>query len=288
MSRSKPEFRPRNVIRYFDIRNASLLSGLSVNQVRNLARRGLVPSERSPDNSYRLSFKSLVILRNIKRLMDEGISMRRVLPILAELRTQMPKAESFAGVRLSAIGGRVLVEDQHGVWDARTRQSEILFEPYYVPKPIPMRSVSVRGAVMGKTFDNFTSDDWYNYGIELEENDDSEARGAYKRAIELDSTNFDAQINLGRLFQLDGNLNEAHKCYQLALEVDPGNQTANFNMGTVLDEWGNYEDATEHYLLAPSIADAHYCLWIIYDSKGESEKARKHMSIYAQMTRNPE
>ena len=286
MSRSKPEFTPRNVIRYFDIRTASELTGLTVNQVRNLVKRGLVPSERSTTNIFRLSFKSLVVLRNIRDLMDEGISMRTMLPILTELHAQLPENASFAGVRLSAIGGRVLVEDEYGVWDARTRQSEILFETYNARKPIPMRVVSVRGAVMGKPLEDYSSDDWYNYGIELEESGDSDANDAYERAIELDPDNVDAYINLGRLYQLAGELDHADKFYQKALDLEPGNQIANFNAGTVLDEQSNYDEAIEHYLLAPNIPDAHYCLWTIYDTKGEARKAKKHMVIYKQMLEN--
>ena len=257
-----------------------------MNQVRNLVRRGLVPSRRSAANSYLLEFKSLVILCNIKSLMNEGITMRTMLRLLTELQAALPKDTSFAGVRLSSIGGRLLVEDEYGLWDARTRQSEIMFEPNFPRKPIPMRVASFRGAVMEKAFADYSSDDWYNHGIELEEKGDTDSNAAYERAIKLDPDNVDAHINLGRLHQLDGDLGEANSCYMKALALDPGNQIANFNVGTLLDEVGNFDDAVRHYKLAPSIADSHYCLWIIYDSMGEARLARKHKSIYSQMTQD--
>ncbi len=128
-----------------------------------------------------------------------------------------------------------------------------------------------------------TSDDWYNLALDLEEAEPDKAPQAYLRALELNPNNTDAQVNLGRLCQLRGNLKQARRHYKLALEIAPEHQLANYNMGTIYDELDEFETAREFYVRACDIPDAHYNLARLFEVRGDELAALRHMRAYRRL-----
>jgi len=128
-----------------------------------------------------------------------------------------------------------------------------------------------------------TSDDWYNLALDLEEAEPDKAPQAYLRALELNPKNTDAQVNLGRLCQLRGNLKQARRHYKLALEIAPDHQLANYNMGTIYDELDEFDTAREFYIRASDIPDAHYNLARLFEVRGDELAALRHMRAYRRL-----
>jgi len=128
-----------------------------------------------------------------------------------------------------------------------------------------------------------TSDDWYNLALDLEEADPDKAPPAYRQALSLNPQNTDAQVNLGRLCQLQGNLKQARRHYKLALGHAPDHQLANYNMGTIYDELDEFATAREFYVRADEIPDAHYNLARIFEVQGDELAALRHMKEYRRL-----
>ena len=87
-------------------------------------------------------------------------------------------------------------------------------------------------------------------------------------------------MNLGRLYQLRGDLKHAKRHYELALTARPGHQLAFYNLGTVFDELDETGKAADFYEQAPAIPDAHYNLARICELKGDEVSALRHMRAY--------
>lgn len=128
-----------------------------------------------------------------------------------------------------------------------------------------------------------SSDDWYNLALDLEEAEPEKAPQAYLRALEINPNNTDAQVNLGRLCQLRGNLKQARRHYKLALEITPEHQLANYNMGTIYDELDEFDTAREYYVRACDIPDAHYNLARLFEVRGDELAALRHMREYRRL-----
>lgn len=131
-----------------------------------------------------------------------------------------------------------------------------------------------------------SSDEWYNLALDLEEaNATEEAMHFYQKAIiaDVDNQAMDAHVNLGRLYQLEGNKLLAESHYESALLVSPDHQLALYNMGTLLDEEEKYDEAMEHYMKATTVKDAYYNMSRICESRGDEFSAHRYMRIYRSM-----
>ncbi len=128
-----------------------------------------------------------------------------------------------------------------------------------------------------------SSDDWYNLALDLEEADPDKAPPAYRQALAINPENTDAQVNLGRLCQLQGNLKQARRHYKLALGHSPEHQLANYNMGTIYDELDEFDTAREYYVRARDIPDAHYNLARLFEVQGDELAALRHMKEYRRL-----
>jgi tetratricopeptide (TPR) repeat protein len=70
-----------------------------------------------------------------------------------------------------------------------------------------------------------------------------EAEKAFREAIQLDSANVMALINLGNLFDQQGKRKEAEQMYTKAISLDPSNAEAHYNLGLLYQELGLAEKA---------------------------------------------
>ena len=128
-----------------------------------------------------------------------------------------------------------------------------------------------------------SSDDWYNLALDLEEADPGKAPAAYRQALAINPHNTDAQVNLGRLCQLKGDLKQARRHYKLALTHAPDHQLANYNMGTIYDELDEFDTACSYYSRASDIPDAHYNLARLFEVRGDELAALRHMREYRRL-----
>ena len=220
-----------------------------------------------------------MLLRTAKGLLDANVSSRKAYRALVKLKEEKSQVQSLSAVRIYANGPNVVVRDDNQVWEVETGQTalDFAFQEVAANNIEELADEIPYGAAQES---DFNSDEWYNLGLDLEEAEPDKAPEAYKEAIRLDPKNADAHVNLGRLYQLKGNLKYAKRHYELALTARPGHQLAFYNLGTVFDELEEIEKAADYYEKAPGIPDAHYNLARIFELNGDEVSALRHIRQY--------
>ena len=254
------------------------LIGINSDQVRHYVRRKLIEPGRGVRGEFRFSFQDVVLLRTAKRLLDAKVTTRKAYRALVKLKEELSQVESLSSVRIYANGPNVVVRDDNHVWEVETGQVALDFAvEEAVGRVEELSDAHLLDAARGS---DLTSDEWYNLGLDLEEVEPIKAPDAYKEAIRIDPKNADAHVNLGRLYQLRGDLKHAKRHYELALTARPGHQLAYYNLGTVFDELDEIEKASDYYEKALGIPDAHYNLARICELNGDEVSALRHMRQY--------
>lgn len=278
---------PAAAVGGYSTREAAAAAGLTPTCVRGVVRRGLLSPQRSAERGYRFSFQDMVLLRTVKGLL-EALPPRRAFAALARLAAvrQVP----LATLRLRAVGRHVAVQEAAALWDAQTGQGHLTFDA------APCSEVRALGLANGRkggpkaaaatALDatqeggELDSDDWYNIALDLEETEPDRAPAAYGRALAANPRNADAHVNLGRLFQVGGDLKRATRHYQLALRAVSEHQLALYNLGTVFDELDELDAAVGYYRRATNVPDAHYNLARIFELRGDELRSLRHMREY--------
>jgi tetratricopeptide (TPR) repeat protein len=109
----------------------------------------------------------------------------------------------------------------------------------------------------------------------------SEAIGAYQKAIQSDSSFFDAHYNLGVAAFENGDLPLALSSYETALTIQPDSLKARFNFASTLEEAGYPRDAADELdklaVMHPNEVRVHSTLGNLYAKKlGDPRRARVH------------
>jgi len=263
------------------------LLGLTVAQVRGFARDGFLTPGRGRRGKLLFSFQDLVILRTAKGLVAARIPTRRIRGALRRLRAQLPRGRSLAELRIAAEGDRIVVSDGEATWSPESGQMQIDFAvSELASRAAPMARRAAKAA--RRVEQDLSAEDWYELGLELEVAEPTEARDAYRRALELDAHHADARVNLGRLLHEQGLVEEAERHYRLALRENPEHATAAYNLGIALEDLNRPADAIEAYRAAlaadPRLADAHYNVARLYEKVGKKAAALRHLSSYKRLT----
>ncbi|MDA1076590.1 MAG: MerR family transcriptional regulator [Proteobacteria bacterium] len=268
----------------YSTREVASLIGMKPDQVRHYVRRKLISPTRGERDEYRFSFQDVVLLRSAKGLLDANVSSRAAHRVLKKLNTELAQVKSLAAMRIFADGNTVVVREDNQLWEAETGQAQLDFTVAELADNVA--TLAHQNLIIAKEVDALDTDEWYNLGLDLEEVDISKAPDAYRRAIELDPNNADAHVNLGRLYQLKGNLRHAKRHYEIAAKAVLDHQLANYNMGTVFDELNELDKAAEYYRKADKVPDAHYNLARICELRGDQLSAVRHMREYRQLLDN--
>ena len=278
----------------YSTREAAAAAGLTPTRVRGVVRRGLLGPRQGAERGYRFSFQDMVLLRTVKSLLDV-LPPRRAFAALTRLKAA--RRVPLATLRLRAVGRHVAVQEAAALWDAETGQGHLGFD---APPPGEVRSLGRDNGCKGgpkaaaataldsgggvQEGGDLDSDDWYNIALDLEETDPEQAPAAYGQALAANPRNADAHVNLGRLFQVRGDLRRATRHYQLALRAVSRHQLALYNLGTVFDELDEFDAALGYYRQATSVPDAHYNLARIFELRGDELRSLRHMREYRMLS----
>ena len=266
----------------YSTREVAGLIGLTPSQVRHYARRRVIEPERGADGKYRFRFQDIVLLRTVKGLLDARVSARAVNRALTKLKAELKSIASLASVRIFADGQNVVVSSDRQIWNVATGQGHFDFRVRELADNVA--GLAHNHVAAAAETEELSSDEWYNLGLDLEEVDIAKAPACYRRALQLDPDNADAHVNLGRLYQLKGDLKRAKQHYGLAVAVAGDHQLASYNLGTVFDELDEFGQAAEHYRMAPDVPDAHYNLARIFRLQGDQVSSHRHMRRYRQLS----
>ena len=277
----------------YSTRDAAELAGLPESAVRSCARSGLL-SDGAAGFPARFSFQDLAVLKSVKELAGQGVTLRRIRRQLADLRRR--RAADGAGLSaltLGAFAGQVVVREAGCAWHADSGQ--LLFD-FGVPPAAPPSAGQVtampirRDAAPPEPAFALTADQWFERATDLEESDPAAAIEAYQKVLHLRPDSSEALINIGRIHAESGRAALATECFTRALEIDPRDATAVYNLGVVAQDVGNDDEAIRLYRgaleLDPHLAEAHYNLATIFDRAGDPKAAIRHIHEYRKLTRD--
>ncbi len=234
-------------------------------------------------------------MRTARALIDARVSHRKSFRLLAKLKQEYDSSKALSAVRIYADGSsNVMVRENQQIWNAESGQGQIDFSSSALASsdvlgsgisrlPANVAQMAGKHPVEVLELEDLDSDDWYNLALDLEDMDPERAPEAYQRAIALNPENADAHVNLGRLFQLQGDIKRAKQHYQMALQSVSGHQLASYNLGTLFDELDEMDSAIAHYSEAPTVPDAHYNLARIFETRGDQISSRRHMRYYERL-----
>lgn len=268
----------------YSTRDVASLLGLSIAQVRSCVRAGFLSPGQGPRGEHRFSFQDLILLRTAKGLLAARVPHRRIHLALRNLREQLPEGRPLTGVRISAQGHHVVVRDGREVWNPESGQALLDFEVAELARGAASLQ-RVKSKIAEPAPD--AAEEWYEMGVEIEDEDPGEAIQAYRKALEMNPDLADAHLNLGRLLHETEGAAAAGPCYRRALALRPDDPTALFNLGVALQDLDRPHEAIEVYEKAleldPELADAHFNLAGIYERLGRNKSAIRHLKSYRKL-----
>ena len=269
----------------YTTREVAEVVGLSTSKILSWTRSGLLTPQRGPRGAYLFSFQDIVLLRTARDLLTQDVPARRVREALEALREQLPVGRPLSAVHVSAVGDRILVQDDDAVWEPSSGQLQLDFDAADVAEtaaPVARRALEARA-----NQDSMRADDWFNTALDLEAVTSDEAIAAYQKALELEADHADAHLNLGRLLHEDGRVQEAESHYRSATDADPESGRAFYNLGVALDDQGLGSGAIEAYQAAlrldPDLAVAHFNLSRLFEAEGRRPDALRHLAEYKRL-----
>ena len=270
----------------YSTREAAELLGLSQQRVRRLAESAALHPERPRRGWYRFDFRDLVLLRTALELEESGVSPRRLLRSLRDLKRQLPEDRPLTAIRISLEADELVARDEDLAWNPESGQVQLGLEVEEGGEVEPLDRRRARPVAAEKRLEAI---DWYELGCGLQAQAPEQAAEAFRRAVELDAGLADAHINLGVLLHERSDLEGAELCYRLALRADPASATAAYNLGVVLEDLGKPDEATEVYRQAiendPLLADAYYNLSRLYERAGDRAAALRHLRSYSELVK---
>ncbi len=274
-------------MKVYTVKNVARMLDLSVERVRSYAREGLLEPERGPRGEYRFSFQDLVLMRTAKGLLAADVAPRKVRSALRRLKQQLPGGRPLTGVRISAEGDRIVVQDSGAIWNPETGQTRFNFEVADLANKVAPHARRAARAALDSD-EEMSADDWFALGTDLEPAAPDQALEAYCRALDIDTDHFDTRVNLGRLLHERGRLSAAETHFRLALGLRPKDSTALFNLAICLEDLGRTPEAVQAYRNTidadVECADAYYNLARLYEVLGDSAAALRHLQAYRRLT----
>jgi tetratricopeptide (TPR) repeat protein len=260
--------------------------GLSPARIRGCVRAGCIVPRRGKRGEYRFTFQDVTLLRTARGLL-ERLPATAVHRALRRLRRDLPADHALSGMRLTAEGGGVVARSAGVAWRPDSGQIVLDFDTVPArrnPSPVARQSVIAARRIAA----DLDADGWHAVGSDLEAVDASQARDAYRRALELDPLHFEARLDLGRLLHELGEVRAAEAQYRLALQARPDDATAAFNLGVALEDLRRPADAQREYehaiALDAEYADAYFNLARLLERQGQRRGALRHLHAYRRLT----
>ena len=276
-------------MQHYGARDVEKLLRLPRATLRALIAAGFVTPTRGPRQRLQFSFQDLILLRTAQALLDARVPKRRIMQSLRELRQRLPASMPLSGLRIRAVGERVVVSEREGRWQADSGQYLLAFESD--PATGELTTVETAAEPAAKTAAKSAAEpeDWYEHAIAIEADDPTGAQLAYVRAVEADPGRLEPYINLGRLLHESGRLTQAERVYRAALTATGGDALLDYNLAVLLEDMGRADDAVRAYHSAlrrePDFADAHHNLALLFEAGGRAADAIRHMAQYRRLTR---
>jgi len=262
--------------------------GIAPTRVRAMVSAGWCKPGRQ-GRQFRFEFQDVVLLRTAVGLLNAQVSPRRVKRALGELLRQLPAERPLSGVRIAAVGGRVVVREGDSVWQPESGQLQFAFTVDALARRAGMPRALHAKLPPPVRREAESADEWFERGVALEDDDPEAARRAYQRTLELAPDHADAWVNLGRLAHEADDASTAARCYHEALSREESDPVTHYNLALACEDLDKPAKAVAHYrraiALNPRFADAHYNIGQLLSRLGDRADGLRHMVRYRQLTR---
>jgi tetratricopeptide (TPR) repeat protein len=264
----------------YGVRTVEKLLHLPRSTIRGLIQAGFVTPARGPRGAFLFSFQDLIVLRMAWALTQAELSPRRIIHSLKQLRGQLPDSVPLTGLRIGAVGNRVVVQEGDTRWQAESGQYLLALE---VDLADGVLSVTDR-----KEAAKALAEDWFSRGAVLEALDAEAAQDAYEQALAADPAHCGAATNLGRLLHEAGRPDEAERVYRAGLAACGSDALLHYNLGVLLEDMKRIDEAAQAYEHAlrddAGLADCHYNLARLYQTQGRPREAIRHLAQYRRLS----
>ena len=102
----------------------------------------------------------------------------------------------------------------------------------------------------------------------------------FKKAIEIDPNYLESYINIGLLYNKEGDTKKAISYFEKAIAVDPDFTKAHYNLGVIYAKKGKLDKAISEFKrcisIDPDYAEVYSQLGTVYLSKGRDSEAADH------------
>ena len=265
---------------HYTIRDVQKILGLSRGVIRGLIKARFVSPARGIRRRYEFNFHDLIVARTAQDLLARKVPARRIAQSLRLLRQQLPAKIPLTGLRITAVGGQVAVQEGAALWQADTGQ-------YLLDFGVQTESGAIRVFTSNSAASSTSAEDWYTRGCELEASDPNEAQAAYQKTIEMDAYFSSAYINLGRLLHSQKQISAAEKIYRQGLSLCPEAPLLHYNLGVLLEDGKRFNEAITEYEATlryqPQLADCHFNLALLYRALGHKKEAIRHLNDYRKL-----
>lgn len=266
----------------FGVRDVENMLRMPRSAILGLVRAGFVSPARGLRREYRFSFQDLIVLRAARALRAAKVPARRITRSLRDLRRRLPESVPLSGLRISALGDRVVVAEGGARWQADSGQ-------YVLELDVSVANGELRLLARDEPTREPDAEDWFRRGTAAESVDAAGAREAYELALALDPSHVSARLNLGRLLHQAGQFFAAERVYREGLRVSGNHPTLLYNLGVLLQDAGRRSEAVGAYEAAlredPRFADCHYNLALLLEASGNQRGAIRHMAAYRRLAR---
>ena len=264
----------------FGVRDVERMLRMPRSAILGLVRAGFVSPARGERREYRFSFQDLIVLRAARALRAANVPSHRINRSLRSLRRRLPESAPLSGLKISAVGDKVVVADGRAKWQAESGQ-------YVLELDVSVADGELRVLERGEPPREPDAEDWFRRGEAAEGVDVAGARAAYERALALDPAHAGARLNLGRLLHQASQFFAAESLYREGLRVVGNHPGLLYNLGVLLQDTGRRSDAIEAYESAlledPGFADCHYNLALLLEAIGNQRGAIRHMAAYRRL-----
>jgi len=261
--------------------------GLSRSAIIRLIDLGFVNPARGPRQSYRFSFRDVVLLRTAQELRAARIPTSRILRSLKRLQEELPAGKPLSGLRITAVGNNIAVRERNAQWEAETGQLLMDFDVAVDPGSVMAMEHLPQSRRTAATAE--TPQALFERAEALEGVDDAGAIRLYRQALAAAPDFTNASLNLGAMLCEKGQCAEAVTLYDHAIERRPGEPLLHYNRAVALEDLARTTEALKAYeealRLDPDLADAHYNLARLHSELGHGQKALRHLSAYRRLQR---
>ncbi len=268
----------------FGVRDVEKMLRMPRSAILGLVREGFVSPARGPRREYRFSFRDLIVLRAARALRAANVPSHRITRSLRSLRRRLPASVPLSGLRISAVGDKVVVADGRAKWQADSGQYVLALDVSVADGELKVLARDPPPAPPEPD-----AEDWFRRGAASEGGDPAGAREAYELSLALDPAHVSARLNLGRLLHQASQFFAAERVYREGLRVSGNHPTLLYNLGVLLQDAGRRSEAIGTYEAAlredPRFADCHYNLALLLEASGNQRGAIRHMAAYRRLAR---